>query len=185
MFQQIFDHGLTDCGRVQEPQEIIERTSEQLSFDPFEGCMNTYTATRTTVDSQGNVLSGPEEFTGEEEVDIDMCCNEFAMGDSAFDGACFFDLETIREGYEFEDGQCKFVSEYIALYKLSTGETVRQDVLPDQEVNTPADDCCQDGITEACEDEPEPEIICDDFVEPIGISYDEAEGCRETIATST
>ena len=39
---------------------------------------------------------------------------------------------------------------------------------------------------EACEDEPEPEIICDDFEQLLGvISYDEAEGCRETIATST
>ena len=110
VFQQIFDHGLTDCGRVQEPQEIIERTSEQLSFDDFEGCKITYTATRTTVDSQGNVLSGPEEFTGEEDVFDDVCCNEFAMGNEALEGACDFDLETIQEGYEFEDGQCKFVS---------------------------------------------------------------------------
>ena len=33
VLEEIFNHGLTDCGR---DQEVIERQSEQLNWDPFD-----------------------------------------------------------------------------------------------------------------------------------------------------
>ena len=91
-------------------------------------------------------------------VDRDQCCQEFGTSnDDDFYGACDIVLETLSEGNVYEDGFCKFVSQFSQKHNLSTGVTVFEEQVP-VESFVPESDCCAAGINEACEEE-EP-IVC-------------------------
>ena len=77
------------------------------------------------------------------------------MNDIDLSDACDYELEAVSEGNVFEDGLCKFVSQFLSKYKLSTGVTVFEEET-EVESFVPKNDCCLAGLTEACEDEPEP-----------------------------
>ena len=66
-------------------------------------------------------------------------------------------IETVSEGNVYEDGFCKFVSQFSQKHNLSTGVTVFEEPT-EVESFVPESDCCLAGITEAClEEDP---IVC-------------------------
>ena len=97
-----------------------------MSYDVFDDvCENNYAGESSVIDSLGNVIS-VTPFLRSEEVDRDQCCLGFGLNTLDFElaDACDFELEVVSEGNVFEDGLCKFVSQFLAKYNLSTGVTV-------------------------------------------------------------
>ena len=86
--------------------------------------------------------------------------------------ACTVDLEPVFEENVYEDGICKFVSQYEEIYSLSTGEPVLVEPL-EVESFVPKNDCCLAGILDACEIQVDP-IACSSDHQDSGYTFEDS-----------